>query len=322
MKTSKSSHFHYILPLFGLAMALFAWSLTHNNARGLDRLRYVPPPHLRSWSSWDEVFAAAPRVRHLPLNTGSVHVARQKNLSQVHPLTVTYQDASPLQVYAHLILHPRKGAVLIDSGLDASFAHDPYGNISSPARYVLDALMDAPYSQKADTDILTQLSKYKARPHSIFFTHLHMDHTAGIPALGPQVALVTGPGEADDWVGWFGFGHVTSQRKWLELDFTRAPHMVVLGPCIDLFGDGSLWAIPTPGHSKGHVSYLVMDSEGPILLTGDASHFNWAFENGVGADGTDPELAQHSLERLLAFAAAYPTVRIHTGHEAPRPAHH
>lgn len=102
-----------------------------------------------------------------------------------------------------------------------------------------------------------------------------------------------------------------------ELDFSTAADMPWLGPSIDIFGDGSFWAIATPGHSRGHVSFLIVTSDGPVLLTGDAPHSGWAWEHGVGPSGTDPVAAQASLDRLRAFAAAYPEVRVHTGHEGP-----
>src|SRR5690606_41820310 len=38
---------------------------------------------------------------------------------------------------------------------------------------------------------------------------------------------------------------------------------------LDLLGDGSIWAISTPGHSPNHVSYLVNAESGPVLITGD-----------------------------------------------------
>ena len=56
--------------------------------------------------------------------------------------------------------------------------------------------------------------------------------------------------------------------------------MAPLGPSVDLFGDGSLWAISVPGHTDDDVAYLINGPE-PVLLTGDASHFAWAFNTGV-----------------------------------------
>jgi glyoxylase-like metal-dependent hydrolase (beta-lactamase superfamily II) len=46
----------------------------------------------------------------------------------------------------------------------------------------------------------------------------------------------------------------------------------------DVFGDGSVTIIATPGHTAGHQSLLVkLAKTGPVLLSGDAVHFkdNW-----------------------------------------------
>lgn len=89
---------------------------------------------------------------------------------------------------------------------------------------------------------------------------------------------------------------------------------------IDVFGDGALFAIATPGHSAGHTSYLVNATSGPVLPVGDASHHAFAYEHGIGPRGQtaeDDRRAQRSLDRLRAFAAAHPEVRVARGHDAP-----
>ena len=41
----------------------------------------------------------------------------------------------------------------------------------------------------------------------------------------------------------------------------------------DVFGDGSVQIVPTPGHTPGHTVLLVqLEKAGPILLTGDMWH--------------------------------------------------
>lgn len=321
-KTKLSSRrVRVLFGLLGVALTAsvgLALALTRGNAHHLARAPFVASRS--SFDGWADVFARAPRVTLVTLDTGAVHVPRASMLGASHPASASYEEEpTPLRVFAHLVRHPAFGDVLVDSGLDASFARDPYGNIASPARYVIDALYHAPYSQAPGEDLVAQLARLEAHPRSVFFTHLHMDHTAGIPALtalDPELRLVTGPHEADDWAGSFGFGHVQDGQRWVELDFSGAPDVPPLGPAIDLFGDGSFWAIATPGHSIGHVSFVVMDEAGPVLLTGDASHFRWAFAHGVGPSGTDEAEAQASLDRLRAFALAFPEVRVHTGHES------
>jgi len=57
---------------------------------------------------------------------------------------------------------------------------------------------------------------------------------------------------------------------------------------VDLFGDGSLVILPTPGHTDGSISLLVRADDGaPVLLAGDltfdASHFDEDHIPGVGS---------------------------------------
>ncbi|MCW3005336.1 MAG: beta-lactamase domain protein [Conexibacter sp.] len=311
------------LALTGLVVALAAlWlTLARGSVRSLPRSAWeAPPPSARSWR---EVFDKAPRVELDSLDTGAVHVARRKMLAAGHPETATYrEEPTPLRVYAHLIRHPTRGDFLVDSGLDASFAWNAYGNIQAPTRWVLALLYDAPYTQRPGEDVLAQLAQRGAHPRAVFFTHLHMDHTAGVPAMPADTELVAGKGEVDDPVQIFGYGHFASTRRLRELDFTDAPEMPPLGRSLDLFGDGSVWAVSTPGHTRGHVSFVVVARSGPVLLVGDASHFRWAFEHGVGPSGTSgsgDQVAQATLDRLRDFARAFPELTVFCGHEAPAP---
>jgi glyoxylase-like metal-dependent hydrolase (beta-lactamase superfamily II) len=102
------------------------------------------------------------------------------------------------------------------------------------------------------------------------------------------------------------------------IDFSQAPEMPPLGRALDLLGDGSLWAIATPGHSAGHVTYLVNAETGPVLLVGDASHTAWGFAHDVAPGKVvDAAAARASLARLRAFTTQFPQVRVVYGHEMP-----
>jgi glyoxylase-like metal-dependent hydrolase (beta-lactamase superfamily II) len=96
--------------------------------------------------------------------------------------------------------------------------------------------------------------------------------------------------------------------------------MAPLGPSVDLFGDGSFWAISVPGHTDDDIAYLINGTM-PVLVTGDASHFAWAFKAGVAPRGWNKVGTARgyvSLEQLRAFGKAYPKVRVIYGHEAER----
>jgi N-acyl homoserine lactone hydrolase len=86
---------------------------------------------------------------------------------------------------------------------------------------------------------------------------------------------------------------------------------------VDVFSDGSVWAIGVPGHTPGSTAYLVRTGQGPVLLTGDASHTRWGWENDVepGTYSDDPARSAASLRKLRAFAADHPDVEVRFGHQ-------
>ena len=93
--------------------------------------------------------------------------------------------------------------------------------------------------------------------------------------------------------------------------------MPPLGLSVDILGDGSLWAVWTPGHTPGHMSFLVNCIDGPLLLAMDAAFIHENLERKVApSDYTwDVEKAQESLEKVIRFLDAYPQVRVGPGHE-------
>ena len=68
----------------------------------------------------------------------------------------------------------------------------------------------------------------------------------------------------------------------------------------DIFGDGSVTIISTPGHTPGHQSLLVkLPKTGALLLSGDAVHFKSNWENrGVPANNFDKDKTAASMQRM------------------------
>ena len=73
----------------------------------------------------------------------------------------------------------------------------------------------------------------------------------------------------------------------------------------DVFGDGSVIVLRTPGHTPGHQSLLVkLPQAGAFVITGDAAHFRENYESvGVPAFNYDRAQTVASLERLKKIAA-------------------
>jgi len=73
----------------------------------------------------------------------------------------------------------------------------------------------------------------------------------------------------------------------------------------DVFGDGAVMILRTPGHTPGHSSLLVrLKEKGNVLLTGDLAHFHENYDgNGVPSFNTDRAQTVASLERIKKMAA-------------------
>ncbi len=87
---------------------------------------------------------------------------------------------------------------------------------------------------------------------------------------------------------------------------------------IDIFGDGSIFAVSAPGHTPGSTAYFVNAVDGAHLITGDAIHTaaGWRGER-VEYITFDPDRAQawETLARLQALAHAIPEIIVHPGHQ-------
>ncbi len=86
---------------------------------------------------------------------------------------------------------------------------------------------------------------------------------------------------------------------------------------MDVFGDGSMFAISVPGHTPGSVAYLIRTPQGPVLLTGDTSHTRWGWDHTVepGDFTDDHERNLQNLQRLKALVASYPGIEVRLGHQ-------
>jgi N-acyl homoserine lactone hydrolase len=73
----------------------------------------------------------------------------------------------------------------------------------------------------------------------------------------------------------------------------------------DVFGDGSVTIISTPGHTPGHQSLLVkLPKTGAVLLSGDAVHFKENWENRRVPEANDSkDKTVASMQRMADLMA-------------------
>ncbi len=202
---------------------------------------------------------------------------------------------------------------LIDAGLDASYANNPFGTVKG----ILAKKFLGKGSQEPDTHVAAILERENIQLQGVWLTHLHPDHIAGVIDLPKDIAYVAGKGER--YIN-FRFFMQTDHLKGIEalheIDFTKGIDLPPFGKGVDLFGDGSFWAIESSGHSKGHVMYFINGANERVLVTGDACNDQYQFDTGIGPGyfSSDLEEAQKMLESIITFKERYPEVRLVFGH--------
>ena len=156
------------------------------------------------------------------------------------------------------------------------------------------------YRMRLDRLLTDQLQEIGVPADQIEFlsvSHYHFDHT-GQAAAFPDAKLLV---DRRDW-------EVVQGREDLAKDFTPwisgGSEVETLTYDKDVFGDGSVMLLRTPGHTPGHRSLLVrLKDRGAVLLTGDAAHFreNWRSE-GVPGFNTNRAETVASIHRLKEIA--------------------
>ena len=284
--------------------------------RSLDVAAY-PLPAQRP-TTWEEILARPRPVTLEVLLTGTVDGDRRVVLDESDPNIKELGDHhAPSTVLAYWVHHPTEGDYLIDAGLAHAFAREG-GNYTALLRLIL-ALIGAESHSMDGADVASQLSSRGISPRAVFLTHLHGDHTSGLVDLPASVPAVFGRGE-DTFIQKAMIGDHLDGRPLNALDFGEAHALPPFERVLDLLGDGSLWAISTPGHSPNHVSYLVNAQSGPVLITGDACAYHAQFEHRIRpAPGVhDQEAAIRSLAGLRELYERFPQLQVMVGHEPPR----
>jgi len=258
---------------------------------------------------WEEVFQSPQPIYVHSFQTGSVIINRKGTINPEHPHAGNIADEEmEVPILAHWIHHEKKGDFLLDTGLDASYTMDPKGGLEGTD-------VDE-FQQEKDENIAKHIKQNGINLKIVFLSHLHADHAAGVRELPKNISYVIVKGEYGEYHPEIHGDFLEGMEELHEIDFSQATLMPPLGPSVDLLGDGSLWAILTPGHTPWHVSFLVNAIDGPILLAMDAAFIHENLELGVASsDYTwDVEQAQETLEKIIVFLGEYQQVRVVVGH--------
>lgn len=222
------------------------------------------------------------------------------------------QGFEEAEIYLYVLDHPTRGRFLIDAGVARGLEER-----LSPL--VRKALADLDVRIARDTsEALTD----QPTPAGVFLTHLHIDHVGGLIDIDPGVPAYVGSGEASERNRLNGLlGHpidaiLAGRPPLREWAFAPDPDGRFEG-VIDIFGDGSVWALHVPGHSPGSTAYLVNAVDGPKLVTGDAAQIRVAWEQALPQPLPPPAKAQaeRSAQQLRRLVADHPRMQVFLGHQ-------
>ncbi|MBC8066975.1 MAG: N-acyl homoserine lactonase family protein [Deltaproteobacteria bacterium] len=253
--------------------------------------------------------------------TGEVRTGPKVLIDRKNPRTPAKDlEEQWVPALAYLVSHPTQGRFLLDTGVA------PAGDDGS-CDFGIEPFFHVPCRARRGDDVASQLTRDGVGPRALRFvlmSHLHGDHAGGIAALARRghLELAMHPAEwkaaARELRMFDGYiaGQLDDPYAVRTLPVERAVQMPLLGSSLDLFGDGSVWVVEMPGHTRGEISVLLNAASGALLLTFDAAHLAANIEHRVRPGfAVDNRAATDAVTRIADFAAAYPEVRIIYGHE-------
>ena len=196
----------------------------------------------------------------------------------------------------YLVVHPR-GALLFDTGLGdryfgRPFNESPLGDRPDPpstAGFVL--------VTKTVKSQLEEIGYPASKINYLAFSHPHDDHIGNANDFASATFLI----HSGDYDMMFGPGVKVnpayaalknSKTKMIEGDY-------------DVFGDGTVVLLFTPGHTPGHQSlFLKLAKTGPVVLSGDLYHYPEDLKLDSMPDREKaPGVTEASRKKLQAFLA-------------------
>jgi N-acyl homoserine lactone hydrolase len=123
-----------------------------------------------------------------------------------------------------------------------------------------------------DETLRRQLDRIGVRPEDVTWvavSHTHGDHVGNVESFPKSKFLVQRP-------------EYELARSSTPDPFAEVRNFELLSGDHDVFGDGSVMLISTPGHTPGHQSLLAkLPNTGALLLTGDLVHFRYMWDHKV-----------------------------------------
>lgn len=200
----------------------------------------------------------------------------------------------------YVVDHP-EGIVLFDTGVSYEMQEDPssYGQHGAPH---MEPFMDA-LQMSEDQRPEALLADIGYEPEDIdkvVLSHLHVDHAGNIETF-PNAEFLVQQDELK--YAWWPTDPI-QQSFYLEGDFgvlrSHDYDVTPLNGRYDVFGDGRVICLPTPGHTPGHQSLrLERSADETVILGADAAHLQQGYDAELVASyNWEPETSVESIRKL------------------------
>ncbi len=227
------------------------------------------------------------------ISTGTVKIRPDHESSSWRPMALwlltSRKWTGPKPINAYVIEH-KDGVVLFDTGQDRASVTDADYFPRGLARFLYGRL--ARFDIKSDETLSAGLSRLGYSIGDIrtaILSHLHQDHIGGLAEL-VNAEIVVSQREWDTLstpspeLRGLMTNHIDIPGlRWNRIDPkpTNDPDLAQFDGSYDLFEDGSLVLIPTPGHTPGSMSLLVRQyGLPPLLMVGDLTYDVHLLEEG------------------------------------------
>ncbi|MFI8706023.1 N-acyl homoserine lactonase family protein [Bacillus sp. NPDC077411] len=252
-------------------------------------------------------------------HTGQVYIdqamAFQEKTWHPMPYTGWFRSSTKkrwMPVSAYLIEHP-KGLVLIDTGWHEDMRTNPKKHLGWLTSTMFTGTL--PEGQSVAERLQAKGIQNKDIDY-VLLTHLHSDHVSGVKHVADAKHIVTN--ELEWHAAQKDAGYIKSMWESVPIN-TFQLQEIPYGPYqlgYDVFQDGSLYMVYTPGHSKGLCSALVQTTKGWVLLASDVGYSERSWEQNVLPGVTiDKDAAQKSLDWVREFRKREDCVQVIANHD-------
>jgi glyoxylase-like metal-dependent hydrolase (beta-lactamase superfamily II) len=199
-----------------------------------------------------------------PPTSPRIYVFDNGSISGLDPAVFNFKREELREVdfvnASYLIVHPR-GTVMVDSG------GIPDGDFQGDGSPVTEGIMTA------TKPLLPQLAAAGYAPRDVTYfvlSHYHSDHTANANEFASATWIVQ-KAERDFMFGEAPQG-IIQPATYVAL--RNAQTKILDNEDFDVFGDGTVVVLSTPGHTQGHqVVAVKLATRGTVLLGGDLYHY-------------------------------------------------